>query len=60
MVTLDAEVCPFPEFHILSFTDELGITIAGVGYELVASVCTKGKRCIAYLDTFFKVFNSFF
>lgn len=33
----------------------VGYYIAGIGYELVASVCTKGKRCVTYLSIFFKL-----
>ena len=33
-----------------------GYCIAGISYELVASVCTKGKRCVAYFTTFLYIF----
>ena len=39
----------------------VGYYIAGIGYELVASVCTKGKRCVTYRNTYFlslKLFSS--
>lgn len=46
------EVGDFLNFKFV-LCQRVGYYIAGIGYELVASVCTKGKRCVAYLSAFF-------